>query len=162
MGKRGLAIGGLGCGVLIICILVGGTLMMANGINQLVQPEEVIIQVKAPAAAAQGEPFVLAVTVTNRLPADTAVTFHSLDISHTYLAGLSPVAFDPPPQRELSLPLVDFQSYLFRQPLPTPGTAVFSLSLQGHTPGRYAGPVDVCINTASLCQRFEISTEILP
>jgi hypothetical protein len=125
------------------------------------EPNTVSIDVTAPeTAVAPGEPFTVRVRIRNFLEEEQ--TLHSIDISDTYLQALSLQGSHPAFDRETNIPLVDFQSLLYEQPIQPGGTLNVELTFVAAGAGEVSGELDVCINAGGTCKLFPLTTSIEP
>jgi len=162
MVKKKIVPVGLGCASLVICLLVVGTLWQLQGLSTTEDPDDYgFIAVNAPAQVTAGEPFSIQVTTRKNPVIIEDLTLHSIDLSNGYLTQATLLEISPPAADELSIPLVGFQSYIFRQEIEQGDPAVIEFKLQAGPAAELNGLMDVCLNTASLCKRFDLQTEVL-
>lgn len=162
MVKKKIVPVGLGCASLVICLLVVGTMWQLQGLSNTEDPDDYgFIAIKAPAQVAAGQPFSILVTARKNPVYIEDLTLHSIDFSNEYLAQAQLLEISPPATADLSIPLAGFQSYIFRQEIEQGDPTVIEFKLQAGPAEELDGLVDVCLNTASLCKRFELQTEVL-
>jgi hypothetical protein len=148
--------------VFLILLLGGCALTVALGrllftLNIDAEPNTVEINVAAPeTAVAPGEPFTVRVSIRNFLEEEQ--TLHSIDISDAYLQAIPLQSSRPAFDRETTIPLVDFQSFFFDQPLRPGGTLNVELDFVAAGAGEVNGELDVCINAGGSCKLFPLTT----
>jgi F0F1-type ATP synthase membrane subunit c/vacuolar-type H+-ATPase subunit K len=150
---------GIGCGVvclaLAIIVLISGGLFV-NGL--LEKPENVDIDTTVPINVIEGESFVIEVRVHNL--AEQSQLLDSIDISSDYLAGIAIEKTEPEFIESFQIPLIQYQSYEFKRNIPAGDTQVVRFFAVGLHPADFAGDIDVCINSGSLCSSFIARTVI--
>lgn len=162
MNKRNVQIAGLGCGFLIVCVLTAGIFWQLNGRSETESTNQFVsITVEAPESAVMGEPFSIVISVFNFSFDPGGLTVHSVDFSDSYLDGVDVVQIKPSVERDFSVPLAGFHSFLLRHPIETDDTAVIEFIFESQQAAELTGVMDVCINTASLCQRFNLQTAVV-
>jgi len=164
MSKRGRSWWLVASPAFLILVIGGGILLYALGRILFVaylQREPGTVRIAADpveTAVPAGEPFVITVQISNLV--DDVQTLHSIDISDDYLVAVSLQESLPDYSRELSIPLVGFQSFLFDRPIRSRGGQQVRLTFVGQSPGTYTGELDVCINSGTLCKLLPITTTI--
>jgi hypothetical protein len=143
----------VGCGAL--CAIAAVLALVAGGAfyRWVVQePENVKMGVEAPVSVVRGEPFIIEVRVEN-LAAEPQI-LDSIDIAEGYLSGIAIRSSDPPFTESYSLPVVDFRSYTLGQSIAAGETLVVRFDAVGLQAGDYAGEIDVCVGSGSVCTTF--------
>jgi len=125
--------------VLAMALLVGGVSSCGG------QPENISIDVIAPLHVAKGEEFVFEIQVENT--AEKSQLLYSVDIWDDYLAGIAIQKTEPPFIDTYHIPIVNTQSYEFKQDIPPKDKLVVKFFAVGLKLGEYSSYVDVCINT---------------
>jgi hypothetical protein len=150
-----------GCLILIIstCVLgyLLGRLFFENSFKN--EPNTVQISLLAPETAVPaGQPFVVTVQVNNSVAEEQLL--HSIDISDGYLEKISLQRSTPAFDRELAIPFVRFQSFQYGASIRGRGVQRVEFTFIGDAPGEFAGEIDVCINSGSVCKLFPLATTI--
>jgi hypothetical protein len=160
--RKNVVAAGAGCGVLILCVLLVGTFWQLQGLSETEDAsEDAIIHVDVPPQAFVGETFSIIVTVQPVSGSIEDVLLHSVDFSNTYLSQVSVLETSPPSEKNLAIPFVGFQTFIFQHSIRPLDTAVIEFTLQADQPTDLSGLMDVCIHTASLCQRFDLQTTVI-
>ena len=150
----------------LILLLGGCALTVALGrllftLNIDAEPNTVNISVAAPeTAVAAGDPFTVRVRIQNFLEEEQ--TLHSIDISNAYLQALPLQSSRPAFDREMGIPLVNFQSFLFSRPIRPGSTLTVELNFIAAGAGEVSGELDVCVNAGGSCKLFPLTTVIEP
>lgn len=162
MHKRNIASVGIGCGFLILCLLVAGTMWQLRGLSNTENPVDyAFIGVDSPAEAPAAAPFSIFVTIQKNFGNLNTLTIHSVDFSDTYLQGVELLGTTPAYENDFSIPLTSFHSFIFNDEIAQDDTAVIEFKFQSQQASVLNGIMDICINTASLCQRFALQTTIV-
>lgn len=159
MDKRVLIGVGVGCAVL--CCLIAVVALAAGGVLvkwMLQEPENVNINTNIPIQVEAGEPVTLAIEIENL--ATESQTLHSIDITHSYLAGIELTEAVPPFSDSYPLPLLEMESFTFQYPIPAGETVVVKFTGRAGQIGDFAGEMDVCINSSAVCSTFTLRTVV--
>jgi kynurenine formamidase len=152
---------GIFAGLVVLCTIASVAVgLWGTSLWQRVseEPEGVRASVEAPSSVAQGESFVIRISVEN-LTGD-AMVLDSVDIAEGYLAGIDILEADPAYSESFSLPFGGVQSYRFDQDIPANQTLIVRLTAQGKTTGEFSGAIDVCVDSGVHCLTFETRTNI--
>ena len=144
-----------GC-CLLLTAVVG--YLLITGSSNLISPG-VDVAVFAPERANVGVPFDLEIRIDNQTAAERLID--SIDIETSYLDGLLLRETSPPPDDQFAIPLVGFQSYTYERTLNGNGSQTIIFTFEPTTTGTFSGAVDVCIDSATACDRFLVETEVL-
>jgi len=159
MDKRVLIGVGVGCAVL--CCLIAVVALAAGGVLvkwMLQEPENVNINTNIPIQVEEGETVTLVIEIEN-LAAESQ-SLDSIDISHSYLAGIVIAKADPPFSESYPIPLLDMESFTFAHPIPAGETLVVEFAGWAEQVGDFAGEMDVCINSSAVCSTFTLRTVV--
>lgn len=122
------------------------------------EPNFITIRVDVPENVVRNEPFELRLTVQNI--ASDEILLHSIDISNSYLSSINVINAVPEPTLEQRIPIVDFRSFRFEQPIVSGGTQSVVFELVGTEEGVFDGEVDVCVEASVLCKLLVIQTVV--
>lgn len=155
--NRRIVFGIFGVLALCVCLVGGGVYLFIRSIDT-VMPAGIEIEVGAPPQVPVDEPFAVDIRVTNET---TAVhTIHSIDVSDSYLAGITVTSSEPPFTDSYAVPLVGFYSYTFNQSIPIRDARQVTMVMVGEEVGTFAGQIDVCIDSGSNCRSFAVETAV--
>ena len=144
-----------GAGCILSIVLCGGGFAFLVYLGTQ-EPENIEIEIDASETISAGAVFEFTIFVTNT--AQESQEVRSIDIDNGYLEGFTVEITDPPYQNKMSVPFDDKMSYEFRHDIPAGETAAFTFSGTATSPGRYFGPVDVCINSDMIFTTLQIRT----
>jgi len=150
---------GIGIGCAVICLVGGIIALIAGGAFfkwLMEQPENVVINVDAPATAAMDEEFTIEIQIENA--AQESQTLKCIDFQQTYLEGILISDSAPRFTESTKIPIVEYISYAFEENIPPGETLVVRFSAVAFLAGDYSGDVDICINKESVCSTVNVRT----
>ena len=157
--KTIISIVGFGCAGLCILGVVVAVFAGGSFLDSLMEePQQVNIDVNVPLQAQKGSRVLITVTVQNT--SSESQILDSIDISTDYLNGIPIEDTQPRFIEEYPIPLVDYHSFTFQQPIGPGETLVvrfFGFALKS---GDFSGPFDVCIGTGANCSTSTARTVI--
>lgn len=149
-------------GILLLCVCalsVAVVLALGGSVFAFMSADQVEseIAVEAPARVERGSEFVISVRIQNT--SEEEMLLDSIDVSETYLEGVS-IARTDPPYRD-SIHILGYTSYDFRRPISVGGRLEIELQALALQAGDYRGEMDICLNTGFSCRTFQIRTMIV-
>lgn len=136
--------------VIGVASLVGAlVLCCGGGIGLLIYlsmqtPEDITVATDVPVYVEAGEQFAFTITVQNT--ASEPQTLNSIDISESYLDGITIRSTSPAYSQSIPIPIADMQSYEFHRTIPAGGSLDVTFNATALQPGDYSGGVDIVIN----------------
>ena len=150
--KRRICIGAR-CIVSVIILLIVGVSVCACQ-----EPENITINVVAPLHVNKGQEFIFEIHVENI--AERPQLLYSVDVYDDYLAGIAIQKTEPPFTQSFHVPIVNCQSYEFKQNISPKSQLVVKFFAVGLKSGDYSADVDVCINSESNFLTYPIRTVV--
>ena len=149
-------------GIVAVCLV--GTAVLFLAIRTLFgttlnEPTSIEVQLDAPAQVTLNEPFAVTIQVTNLVT--TSQTLHSIDLDSSYLENVNLSSTIPAYESVQSLPLTDFDSYLFEATIPAEATVPIELRFVGQKAGQFSGLIDVCLADGTLCLAQPLETTVV-
>lgn len=86
------------------------------------------------------------------------IVLDSVDVSESYLEGISLVRTNPAYRDTLSI--LGFTRYEFQTPIPAGQTLQLGLQALALRAGEFRGEVDVCINSGFSCRTYQVRTMV--
>ncbi len=119
-------------------------------------PMEVIINLDVPKQAALGNEFVITIEIENT--DDKAQRFESINVPNNYLDGID--IPKPGGSWDFTLFIVRRRSYVYKDVMEPGETIVRQMTAIPQRPGIYSAVFEICITSASICEYFEVETEV--
>ena len=152
---------GIAVVVVLVCVCLSAVLL-GGGVfvfSALTEPYDVTVSAVAPTQVEKGDSLVIRVVIEN--PTSDSQVLDSIDIDLAYLDGIHIQRTEPPYRSTFSLsPLLEQQSYEFKQAIPADSELTVQLYGSALKAGDFSGRIDVCINTGGNCQGYHIRTVV--
>ena len=133
----------IGCGGLLLAVVLAAALMFSWLVNMAQDPEGVRISTTSPLDVTVGETFELVVHVSNERT-NKALTVSSIDISNQYLEGFIILSVVPEVKSSMHLSIDNSLSHSFDVTIAAGATETFTFTLRAEDAGIFRGNVDVC------------------
>ena len=153
---------GIGLGCVVICLILGCVVLGFSGYYMkrlLSEPEGILVDVRSPMKVNKGENFTLEIQITNTGNSTQELT--CIDLDSSYLEGVIVKGTNPDYVGFDNNDLIEsmaFQSYYFKQEIPTGETITIQFTMQALKSGDYSGTIDTCINTETNCLENYVRT----